>query len=548
MNDGQAGSAAEAEQPEKGGARKPSPSELKAQRIDELLDSCRDQVLGQIIGPFGLTPAMFEDKDGGNVTTTHNFREGVVANANDTARHAAWRQNCDSPIDRKLYDAELHDKRTAMFKAREPITSAWTGNELPRNGQMHLDHVKSVAKIEEDARANLVMSKAERVAMANAPENLVPSESNINQSMNDKDKEEWAKARSKKEPDKTNAERFGVDMEGLKRTKRTSEKHIETELFKAQFMKQGQELMVTGAREAGKNALRQATGMLLYELVNGSYVEVKRISKEPGLQEGFVDHLIQSLRNVAERIKGKFEHIFKSLVAGGVQGFLSNFLTYVINSLVTTSAKVVTVIREGLKGLVEAVRLMISPPPGMPAIEAARQATKIIAAVVTTSLGLVFEKSVEGFILSMPLLAPMSGVIAPALTAILTGIVTALVVFGLDRLFDWLNANGTEMLAARIDSMEASQELFERMAQMLQAQFDNSRHYQLCIEQYRAIEADLRRSGAYMDAALHDAEDAVESRRGTLSLMQEGLSEFKSMDAELGNLLVEYEKNKKDQE
>lgn len=518
------------------------------QRIDELLDSCRDQVLGQIIGPFGLTPAMFEDKDGGNVTTTHNFREGVVANAHDAARHAAWRQNCDSPIDRKLYDAELHDKRKGMFKAAEPITSAYTGNELPRDGRMHLDHVKSVAKIEEDARANLVMSKVERVAMANAPENLVPSESNINQSMNDKDKEEWAKARSKKEPDKTNAERFGIDMEGLKRTTRTSGKHIETELFKAQFMKQGQELMVTGAREAGKNALRQATGMLLYELVNGSYVEVKRIAKEPGLQEGFVDHLIQALRNVAERIKEKFEHIFKSLVSGGVQGFISNFLTYVINSLVTTSAKVVTVIREGLKGLVEAVRLMISPPPGMPAIEAARQATKIIAAVVTTSLGLVFEKSVEGFILSMPLLAPMSGVISPALTAILTGIVTALVVFGLDRLFDWLNANGTEMLAARIDSMEASQELFERMAQMLQGQFDNSRHYQLCIEQYRAIEADLRRGGAYMDAALRDVEDAVASRRGTLSVMQKGFSEFKSMDAELENLLVEYEKNKKDQE
>jgi hypothetical protein len=58
-------------------------SQLKEQRLQELLDSCQTQVLQQIIGPFGLTSAMFNDKDGGNVTTTKNFEQGVTATEQD---------------------------------------------------------------------------------------------------------------------------------------------------------------------------------------------------------------------------------------------------------------------------------------------------------------------------------------------------------------------------------------------------------------------------------------------------------------------------------
>ena len=54
-------------------------SQLREQRLQELLNSCQQQVLQQVIGPFGLTPAMFEDKRGGNVTTQHNADQGIFA-------------------------------------------------------------------------------------------------------------------------------------------------------------------------------------------------------------------------------------------------------------------------------------------------------------------------------------------------------------------------------------------------------------------------------------------------------------------------------------
>ena len=101
------------------------------------------------------------------------------------------------------------------------------------------------------------------------------------------------------------------------------------------------------------------------------------------------------------------------------------------------------------------------------------------------------------------------------------------------------------MLNAQIENMEASAELFERMAKMLQAQFDNSKQYQLCIEQYRAIEADLSKSQSHISHALETAGCAVKTRSSTLQALENGFPEFKRMDNELDTLLSEYEKNKK---
>ena len=47
--------------------------ELREQRLQKLFADCQREVVAQIIGPFGLSMAMFEDKNGGNVTTLHNF-------------------------------------------------------------------------------------------------------------------------------------------------------------------------------------------------------------------------------------------------------------------------------------------------------------------------------------------------------------------------------------------------------------------------------------------------------------------------------------------
>lgn len=81
------------------------------------------------------------------------------------------------------------------------------------------------------------------------------------------------------------------------------------------------------------------------------------------------------------------------------------------------------------------------------------------------------------------------------------------------------------MLNAQIESLEATSQLCERMAQMLHAQFNNSKQYQFCIEQYSKIEADLRKSAENISDAVKSGEDAIESRKTTLSIVRKEIFE-----------------------
>lgn len=511
--------------------KKLSRTELKEQRINELFDSCRESVLQQIIGPFGLTPAMFNDKAGGNVTTQHNAEKDIFAKESeefdrtDYDYSAAKSQKMQDAVkDGSMNSQEFVDQYTGK---KEPTKRIGSNGKIVMNAE--LDHLVPVKDIHR--QGGWMKNKDGRKGLSSEADNLHYTTHKTNRSKSDKT------------PEDALSEENGFDKERIKPLIEKAQNAIDEKLptTSERLQYHGKELLSTGASEAGKNALRQATGLLLHELVSGTYIEIKRIAKEPTLQDEFIEHVIEALKKVAERIQSKFDHIFNSIVSGGVQGFVSNFLTFLINNLVTTSAKVVTIIRESMKGLWEAIKLVINPPEGKNPLDVAREATKIIAGVVTMGLGLIFEKSVEAFILSIPLLAPMASVIAPAATAILTGIATALVIYGIDRFFDWLSRTGAELLNAQVENMEAAAEMIERMAQFIQGQFDNSRQYQLCIEQYRKIEFELTTSQRNMHSALDYAENSLKSKES----FEERLGVVKQLNNELADiegLLRAYEK------
>lgn len=549
-----------------------SRQELKKQRVDELLDSCKDEVIKQIIGPFGLTQAMFDDKDGGNVTTRHNFEKGVVATDEDQARHDEWQSALNKNVDRELHDKakdkwkkdtyqSMHNGQEVIDGYTGEVLGVKTGTTINKEGnRIDAEHKTSVGEIERDSKNHLFANGGnaeerldDRVKISSDKTNLIFAEGGMNSSKGDRDLKEWANAAISKKhanetgnPNMTNAEYYALNAELAEKAYQESKEYIQHEQRKKQAIKQGKELLQTGAEEAARNALRQAMGLVLHEFVNSSFIEVKRIANNPTLQENFVDHLIEAMRNIIEKIKDKSEHILKSVLSGGVQGFISNLLTFIINNIVTTAAKVVTIIREGLKGLWEAVKLIMNPQEGMSGIDVARQASKIIATVITTSLGIILEKSIEAFILSIPILAPLAPFISPVITGLLTGIVTALVIFAIDKLFDWLNESGTEMLNAQIEYMEANVALFEQVAQMVESQFNNSKQYQVCIAEYNQIEVALSESNIHLNNAVFHAEYAVSVRATTLSSMKEGLSNFQRMDDELDSLLLAYEQNKEE--
>lgn len=77
---------------------------LEKQRLQELFNSCQQQVIAQIIGPFGLSTAMFEDKTGGNVATVHNAEQSIFPDEMHKKNYALANDRYSQEIRQKHWD------------------------------------------------------------------------------------------------------------------------------------------------------------------------------------------------------------------------------------------------------------------------------------------------------------------------------------------------------------------------------------------------------------------------------------------------------------
>ncbi len=340
------------------------------------------------------------------------------------------------------------------------------------------------------------------------------------------------RSKSDKSPDEALSEEKGFDKERIDPIVNKAKEAIEKELpsTSERLKYHGKELAKEGAKEAGKNAKRQALGVLLHEFVNGSFVEIKTLLKERHSEENLIDRLVASLKRVMDRVIKKLKAALDAAIQGGVQGFISNLLTFLINNLITTSKKIVTIIRESMQSLWKAIKLMVSPPEGMSALEITREVTKIIAAVVTTGLGMLLEESVKGFIMTIPVLAPIADVLATALTAIMTGIAGALIVYGIDRLFDWLSSKGTELLTAQEANADAQVLVVERLQTWLSLQYENSRLYEVCATEYRLMQEQFAVISFQMETATVDAGESIRARSSMIETVEAQLERKKRLE------------------
>ena len=479
---------------------------LRDERLQQLIESCQQEVLRQIIGPFGLTPAMFDDKDGGNVTTPHNAKQGIFAKKSEK-------------FARGDYDyAAAKDKKRREFVQKGSMSSqqfedGYTGKMEPTrctnsNGTQgmnaELDHIIPVKSIHD--QGGWMTSKEGRTGLSSIEENLIYTARKTN------------RAKSAKSPAEALSEKNGFDNNRIDPIVNKAKEAVEDGLPSTtdRLKYHSKELAKEGAKEAGKNALRHALGLVLHEFVNGSFIEIKALLKDCHNEKNLVDRLIKSLKRVMNRVINKLKAALEAAIHGGVQGLVSNLLTFMINNLITTSKKIVTIIRESMHSLWKAIKMMVNPPEGMSLMEVTREVTKIIAVVVTTGLGMAMEESVKGFIMSIPVLAPITDVLAVGLTAIMTGITGALIVYGIDRLFDWLSSTGTELLAAQEEHAEAQMLVVGRLQAWLSLQYDNSRLYEKCAIGYRQIQNSYAGIGSHIRAASDAADASIKDGRSMI--------------------------------
>lgn len=507
-------------------------SALRDERLQQLFDSCQQEVLRQIIGPFGLTPAMFDDKDGGNVATIHNAEKSVFPDGLHKENYAIANEKYSQQVRQKHWDnktarGKTHKEINQALDSGLDVLSVATHRPMIK-GEINGDHTLSLKEAHSDKSLHLRFTEEERKKILNSEKNMAFIEESINKSKKDKTWDECL-----------NDPKFAKDNhltpEDIKRIKKIDEEardYIQAEKNK----RFAGEFLSTGAKEAGKNALRQALGVVLYEFVNGSFVEIKVLLKGGHDDQSLLDKLIISLKRVMCRLISKLNAALEAALQGGVQGFISNLLTFLINNLITTSKKIVAIIRESMQSLWKAIKLMVNPPEEMSALEITCEITKIIAAVVTTSLGMLMEESVKGFIMSFPVLTPIADALAAALTAVMTGIASALIVYGIDRLFDWLSSTDTELLSAQEANAEAQTTVVDHLQAWLDLQFENSRLYKMCEVDYQQVQEIFSIASFQMEAASLEAAASINARSSMIKTVETQLERKKRLSEALKSL------------
>lgn len=417
-------------------------TDIKEERLQKLFKDCQNQILNQIIGPFGLSSAMFEDRNGGNVTTTHNFSrdDADYISEKDKASHAQVNKQYNRN------DYESHDWKNKSEEHRSSGIDGYTG-KVTLAKDMDLDHVTSMKEIAKNKKANLALNTGESLnkikAMANSNENLVATHKSINRSKSDQNITEFAEK---------NGERFDLDKNKIEQAKQRSENHIKSTVNLELAKKQSIELLQTGGSQAVKMGFKEGLGLLLVELVNGLFNEFIILFKQ-GMNAGesLFKEIGKRLKKILKSVIQKIPNALEASVQGSVSGLLSNLVTFLINNFLSTAKRFVTMIRDGFLGLLRAFKMIFFPPKNMTSDEALQEGLKILSTVIFSSIGLLLNESISAFLATVPFIKPIADLITPVLLGISTGLISVFIAYQIDSYFE-----GKQLDRKLLDTMIAN--------------------------------------------------------------------------------------------
>lgn len=402
--------------------------------MDDLLETCKDVVVNSIIGTFGLSRALFNDKDGGPVTTSQNFEKGITSNEEDQNRFKMLKSSLASESIRQDGSRIVKKTTDSAKKKADPIIDDYTGRIIPKDGRTHIDHIVSISEAHRNPDFNFIYSFEEQVNILHNERNLAFTERKINQSKSNKDLIDWAEI---------NGSKYGIDKEKIKPIHKQAKDSVYGNIPEKKLNKYSKELSKVAVTEGLALGIREAVGIILKEFVSELFREIKTIIKYGLNNKDSDSSVLTELKNrfstiwdkAIENCIKKNKDITSAFKDGFVSGISSSILTFLINMVLTTVKRVVRILREGILSLYRAIKMLINPPENLPKEDLYFEIIKLISASIITSFGLLLEEGFEKFLLTTPL-APIANYIAPVLMGILTGISIAVIIYTLDKIMN----------------------------------------------------------------------------------------------------------------
>ena len=387
-----------------------------------------EHILNKLEGVGGYS----DYKEGGNVSTIHNAKNGVFVDEEHERRF-------NSPYDRKNYegrcDRKLSAQRKKLFSEKEKIFDAYTNKQLHKDGRTHIDHITSAKEIHDMDAARLYMTDDERNDMATDESNMAAIDGRMNQSKGELSMEEWLK---KEKDGQTNAERFNVDEKEAMRLRRKSQFNIKKKvIFSA-----GEELSIASFNAGKAQAKKQVIGLLMHYATSifieemqryaANWENYRRIAERlSGLKEmgsRIQDRLIEKAKNIKEIIK----EVFSNAKDGFISGIVGTIVTTLINMVATTVKSIGKVLQDSITTLIAAFKLWTKNPRNLDKATLAKETIKMISLGISASIGLIAEEGIKNSLATTPLaiVAEPIGIIGGILV---TGGCSALIIYIMDN-------------------------------------------------------------------------------------------------------------------
>ena len=415
-------------------------------------------VITSLTTSFGLDFLLFKDKQGGEVDTIHNVRNGVWATDAEKQRFEQRGEYDSTPYHQHANYIATGQKDKAS-QAAGTLKDPYRNKVMAAHEQRNLDHVISAKEIHDDAGRGL--AELSGVELANQSSNLQTTHETLNKSKKQTPINEYLdklpglisnhekslagdRARLTQMPRETPQQQHearaledkirkteskvnelkAVDLEGMR--KRDAEaRALYDQQINATYYTSSKFLHQT-ARATGSAALAMGTRQMLGLVMAEVWFELRE--QLPALLdklkhtfslEAFVDSISNSLKGIWKRVQARFNDFLLAFKDGVFAGVLGSLTTTVFNIFATTQAMAIKIIRELWGQLVKAIKLMVFNPDQLSFVEQCQAVTSLLSVGVATVVGTMAYTQLVPF-LSFPFgteLAAFAG-------ALVTGLVT----------------------------------------------------------------------------------------------------------------------------
>ncbi|MGO4927830.1 hypothetical protein ACTQ45_11435 [Fundicoccus sp. Sow4_D5] len=433
---------------------------LEAKHFDDFWQVLSQQVSTQVVNQFGIGRLLdlgrLGDSDsysiGGSVSTVHNAENDVFVSSEYSSRYNASydRRNYEGRKISETLDTRMSVTRKKDFQQQPEIYDGYTGKVLPKTGQAHLDHVVSAKRIHDNKKARLFLSDDERNDLAMNENNLTYTHSSLNQSKGAESLSDWRQTTQKKQ-DKNNEERFEVKAELADKVEARAEKFVNVRINQAQL----QELRQASIKQGLTQMKRQLAGLVLYKLSDVFIAEMQALIQQWDsfrTMEDRIDYFKNRMQVIKENVLESLHHIKDEFIGTSLSGFTSGvvgvLITTLMNSFVTTSARLGRLIQEGISSIISGFKLLVTNPDKLEKSVLIEEVIKLIGVGISVSIGLILTDLVDKK-LSTFLPKEIANPVATVIGAMFTGSMSAVIIHLVDNFHEvirevnvhWRNIN-----------------------------------------------------------------------------------------------------------